>query len=157
MSVSVEYVLSGFGWAACTLDIDGHRIELSASYLSHALDDLLRAATSLVRGVEETSATFVEEPGEFRWLFRRVGIDRLALRIVRFPTWPAQKPDAAGDEVFDDECRLRGFAGAVLAAGQRLLQDQGVEGYRATWRNHDFPLDRLRQLQATLRGEGKHQ
>jgi len=153
MSVSVEYELSGCGWAACTLEIDGHRIELSASYLSHALDDLLHAATSLVRGVEETSATFVEEPGEIRWLFRRVGGDRLAVRIARFTTWLAPKPDAAGQVVFDDECRLPSFAGAVLAAGQRLLREHGMEGYRAAWRNHDFPLDRLRQLQAALQGE----
>jgi hypothetical protein len=60
MSVSVQYILSGFGWAACTLDLDGHRIQLSAS------------------------------------------------------------------------C------------------------YRAAWRHHDFPLDRLRQLQVALQGEERH-
>lgn len=150
MAISVQYNLIGAGWSECIIDIDDQRVHLTASYLSDALADLLDAVAAVVRGVEETTASFTEEPGEYRWRFTRVSQDRLCVRILWFhETW-SDRLDKDGEVILDTECRLRTFAGAVLSASQRVLATHGLEGYREKWVKHEFPVKLQVKLQEAL-------
>ena len=73
--VSVTYDLAGTGWAECIVELDGHRAHLSASYLSDALGELLRAVVNLLKGADEQTVSFYEESGEFRWRLLRLDSD----------------------------------------------------------------------------------
>lgn len=129
MSVSFSYILTGNGWSECTIIIDEYHVTVTASYLSDAFGDLLSAVTRIVEGQTEATASFAEEPGEYRWRFFRNAPDRVLIRVLEFPQLWGNRLDEEGKVVFEAECRLRTFAGAVLSESQRLLQELGVQGY----------------------------
>jgi hypothetical protein len=145
-----RYELSGSGWAECTVELGGQRATVVASYLSDALDSLAGAVVALLRGDPAAAASFQREPGEFRWEFRRVGPERVRVRVVEVDD--DQPPGRVPVEttLIDGECRLRTFAGGVLSELQRLLAEHGEAGYRHAWKLHEFPSRRVSQLQTLL-------
>ncbi|MEK7832802.1 MAG: hypothetical protein AAB401_17045, partial [Acidobacteriota bacterium] len=151
MSLSISYKLTGSGWAECALEIDEQGIVTTASYLSHALERLLESVVELLRGQPEATASFDEEPGEYRWRFKRIDEQTISIRILWFNKLWGREPDEKGKLVFEATCRLRTFAGAVLSASQQLFAEHGIEGYKEKWVEHDFPLklqDELKRLLA---------
>src|SRR5688572_2425647 len=130
MAVLVTYNLTGAGGAECFVELGDQTAHVTASYLSDALGDLLRAVVTVLSGGLESTASFAEEPGEYRWRFLRTSDDVLAVRILWFKESRTDWPDERGEVVMDSQCRLRTFAGAVLSASQRVLQEHGVDGYR---------------------------
>jgi hypothetical protein len=151
VSASFAYHLVGSGWAECTVAVDEQHPTVTASYLSDAFGDLLGAVIRIVEGQPEATASFAEEPGEYRWRFFRKEPDRLLIRVLDFPQLWGDRPDEEGKVLFEAECRLRTFAGAVLAESQRLLEKHGPEGYLGMWHEHEFPLDKREKLRQVLR------
>lgn len=150
----VAYKLTGTGWAECALEIDGQVAVVTASYLSDALSILLQSVIDLIKGGKEAIASFEEEPGEYRWCFRRVDEQRITLRILWFEDLWDQAPAGQGRLVFEAECRLRTFAGAILSTSQRLLAEHGFAGYKEKWVKHDFPIGLMNELKRLL-AEGR--
>ncbi len=152
MTVKLRYELHDAGWADCTVEIGPDRVTASASYLSDALDSLSGAVVSLLKGDDSAEVIFSEEPGEFRWLLTRVPPDQLRVRIYwSLPRWNDQPHDVRMP-ILDATCRMRTFAGQVLAELQRLFTEYGETGYKARWVLHDFPSKRLHQLEELLAG-----
>jgi hypothetical protein len=156
MAVVVKYKITGTGWSECFVEIGENSTHVTASYLDDALGDLLRAVVSLMSGVQNTTASFAEEPGEYRWRFRQILPDKLGVRILWFDELWGHRPDEEGKTIFDAECRLRTFAGAVLSASQQVLQEHGSEGYKDQWVDHEFPLDLQQQLKNLLDSNEGH-
>jgi hypothetical protein len=151
MSVSIVYNLFGVGWAECSITIGDTSLRLTASYLSHALADLLQAVVDLLNGHGETVVSFAEEPGEYRWRLQRVDENTVGIKIIEFDNLWKNKLDEEGSVIFEAQCRMRTFAGAVLSASQRELAEHGLEGYREKWANDDFPLELHNELKQLLR------
>jgi hypothetical protein len=150
MGVDISYNLTGTGWAECTLRVDDASVTVTASYLSDALGDLASAATAFLRGHPRPTASFTEEPGEYRWILEPLSGGRVRIRILEFTQMWGRRPDEDGKQIFQAECRLRTFAGALVSELQRVEQVYGTAGYRETWVQHDFPADRLAELQELL-------
>jgi hypothetical protein len=150
MAISIEYNLTGRGWAECLVEIDGQRATLTASYLSDAWADLLDAVTAMVRGHDQTVTSFTEEPGEYRWYFQRVTAEKLSIRILWFDETFGRRIDPPGKTILEAECRLRTFAGAILSASQRVLAIHGMAGYQERWVNHEFPIAQQTKLKNDL-------
>ncbi len=70
MAISIQYNLTGRGWSECIVEIDDQQVHLKASYLLNALAHLLDAVAAVVRGADEATASFANEPGECRWRFK---------------------------------------------------------------------------------------
>ena len=149
--MKVDYRLAGSGWADCDVEIAGQHAVLRASYLNDAVGDMLAAVAVVARGAEESTFSFHEEPQEVRWRLHRVGPERLRVRIIRLEDAFHHLPDEAGEVLLDAECRTRTFAGEVLSAAQRILEEHGLAGYRTEWGMYDFPKERMRALEAALR------
>jgi hypothetical protein len=150
MPIAFNYELTGAGWAEATVGIDGSIVRVTASYLSNALDDLLRAVVNVVRGIPKNSFSFLEEPGEYCWQLQCIGEDQLSITITWYEDWQ-QLRELPGKVVFERSCRLRTFAGAVYDSSKRLIDHYGKQGYREKWVQHEFPSDRLDELQQALR------
>jgi hypothetical protein len=153
MGLSIRYSLTGRGWSRCEVEIDDQAIFVTASYLSDALGDLLQAIKALLSGAGDATATFEEEPGQYRWRLTLVSPGQLSVRIL----WPehefSRRPDEEGRVVFNAPCRFRTFAGAVLSAAQQVRVEHGLEGYRREW-GHPYPLElesEIKQLLALSR------
>ena len=146
-----RFELPGAGWADCTIAAGGQRATVSASYLSHALDDLSGAVAQVLGGKPRAEASFTEEPGEYRWVLERAESDQVRIRILEFDSMPRGQPEIEGREIFHAVVRLRTFGGAVLSELQRIRRELGVDGYRERWQLAEFPARRLEQLAGLLR------
>ena len=153
MGVFVQYNLIGRGWSECIVNINDRKIIVTASYLSDALGDLLDAVASIARGANEARTKFAQEPGESRWIFTRLPPDKLHICILWFGDNFSTQLDSEGKKIFETECRLRTFAGAILSASQRVLEENGMEGYQEKWVNHDFPIHLQAKLKKALKNK----
>ncbi len=87
---SFSYQLGTAGWSTAAVS-DGERtVALTASYLSDALGDLTRAVIALLRGAEQATLTWHEEPGVTAWRFERQG-DDVDMRITQFDNWSGSR------------------------------------------------------------------
>ena len=113
-----RYELTGHGWASCRLEVGGRRVELIASYLSDALDDLCAAVAAVLRGERLAGASWDGEPVEFRGRLERVGTDRLHVGVLQLGDVMHHRPDDEAEALLDAECRLRTFAGVERRASR---------------------------------------
>src|SRR6185437_14618089 len=139
-----HYDLTGIGWVDCTIEIGEATATATASYLSDALDELAGAVVALLRGNEQSTATFVDEPGEYRWEFARERSDGVRIRIRFLGAGSVNYP------IFEAETLLGTFAGALLSELERLLREYGTAGYKERWVRHDFPERRIDELKTLL-------
>ena len=80
--------------------------------------------------------------------------DRVPLSLIArwsFPNCGADGQMRTEPVLMDGECRLRTFAGALVSELQRLERTYGAVGYREQWGRHDFPSERLAELQGLLK------
>jgi hypothetical protein len=150
MSIYLKYNLFSSGWSECMINIDEQNVTITASYLDDALGSLASAVVRIVEGISDSTASFAEEPGEYRWRFFKKEPDRLIVRIIQFDELWGHKPDEQGKVIFEAKCRLRTFAGAVVSMLQSVLNNYGIDGYKDKWAAHDFPLMTYNRLIETL-------
>lgn len=150
LSVEFRYDLVGVGWSECTLIINDAHVTVTASYLSDALRELIAAVCRVIAGLPDATASFDEEPGEYRWRLYRIDEETIRVLILEFDELWSNKPDSDGRSIFDSQCRLRTFAGAVYDGCKRLLAKYGNDGYREKWHDHDFPETEFRELKCLL-------
>jgi hypothetical protein len=122
----------------------------TASYLSDALGDLIRAVRALLEGAEDARASWEEEPGEYRWIFHRNGSE-VRMRLLAFPDIYDHSPDDDGQVLLDATCSLRNLGLAVAAGAQRVLDEVGLDEYQRRWIEHPYPSDDLAALDQLLR------
>jgi hypothetical protein len=138
--LKLDYRLVGTGWAECTIDADGRRCDITASYLSDALGKLVLAAVAVLAGVQSISVRFDEEPGEYRWAIVMTGDDVVQVDILSFQTLWDNLPDAQGESLLRFSCAPIDFGKAVYVMADNVLERYGLTGYRQRWDLHDFPI-----------------
>jgi hypothetical protein len=147
-TVEFSYRLTGAGWSEARFAIGDRWVALGASYLTDALGDLLGAVRSLAEGGEDARVSWALEPGEFRWLFTRVG-SMVDVRVLSFDAdyydYPA---DDAGKLAVAGRVRLDALASALATAARAVLDEHGESGYRERWVEHPFPTAALEALEA---------
>ncbi len=149
--VGVEFVyrLTGTGWATAQL-ADGHgSADITASYLSDALGNLLAAVIALLDGAAEARCSWDLEPGENRWVFERVGSD-VHLRILGFRGRRKPGPDQGGTVLFETDERLTVMAAAIADGAEAVVAEYGEQGYLDHWLLHPFPTAPLAMIRTRL-------
>ena len=148
LDIDYRLVLNTVGWASCEVAIGASSVMITASYLGHALEELVEAACLIMSGETSTEAHFWEEPGEYRWVIDGIG-ESCRVRIVEFDRLWSSDPIEAGKVLLDEICDVAVFGSAVLRAADRVLDEHGLAGYAALWGEGEFPIvsvGRLRQL-----------
>jgi hypothetical protein len=152
--LTIEYRLDGTGWSECTLTNGEDKCELTASYLSDALRNLVLAATTVASGFTRVSFGFDEEPGEYRWVISSPRLNEIELEILYFHELWGGKPDAEGKSLFKTRCLPEDFAAAVQTAARGVLERYGEAGYIELWHEHPFPSAQLAELDRLLARSG---
>ena len=132
--VHINYQLRAntIGWASCDVAIGSSSVTITASYLGHALEELVDAACLVMSGETQSEAHFWEEPGEYRWVIENAG-DRTRVRIFEFDELWSGKPTETAKIVIDEICEIGAFGAAVLRAADRVLDEHGLVGYAKLW------------------------
>ncbi len=157
MSLTIRYQLVGTGWAKCHVSDGLASCELSASYLSNPLYNLLLAATAAIAGFSALTFRFDEEPGEFRWVIRSPRLNEIDVEVLEFDELLGDKPDSEGRSLFKTRCLPMTFAQAVYSAAKSVLTEYGENGYIEKWAEHPFPtlqFQELGRLITEIEGDG---
>lgn len=167
--LKLEYELTGKGWATASIDNGDQRAEHRISYIGPGLEELLQAALGLTENKRRTIASFEDEPGENRWVFRveRVGTVFLVIsfydhlfsnpeveederELRKREDLPEDDPDDPAMVLFAAYVHLPELLQAVSAAAEAVLEKYGAAGYKTEWLEGDFPEEELRKLQEYL-------
>ena len=137
----LEYRLTGTGWASCRVAINEKSTKVTASYLSDGLGELADAIRHISAGGETAKCSFDEEPGEYRWIFNKLINQRIRIVLLFFDELWGGKPDTEGQLLVDELCDLRELDIATKIMLENVLLENGLDGYKEKWSEHDFPLD----------------
>lgn len=140
----ITWTLSGHGWADCSIEANAAKVELTASYIGNAPEDLLTAVARLVAGTSETRVQFEAEPTAFRWIFYREGAAAW-LRLLELRH--GGDHDTAGTELWSGALSVDGLARAVVRCFDEVAMVYGESGYRGKWGEH-FPRGELEALRS---------
>jgi hypothetical protein len=147
--IKFDYQLRNLGWAFATVRYDGQELQLHASYLTHALDDLLYALVRLAQGHRYAAVSWDAEPTEYRWVMHRHN-DDVDVAIMTGPGRLPGRPDDAGTRVFNARWRLTDLVAAIAAGARRLLTELGEDRYAEQWDAGPFPRMELEALEKWL-------
>lgn len=156
----LELRLVGTGWLRADLYVDGGHGVLAASYLTHALGDLLLACSLIGEGIDRVECRWSAEPGWSQWSIERVADARVHLRVVRSSqddddgVDTGQDAAADADMVVDSEQDLRRFLTEVLDAVDALHAEVGDDGYALRWPEHPYPHAAVERLREAIHGLG---
>lgn len=136
----IAYTIDRAGWATISISCGGNIVEASASHLRDSLKDLALLPIELERH-HKAEVVFMNEPGEVRLLATLRTADHVEVEVRRFADWKSWDLDAGDGDVFL-RCRTTSseLRQQVVSALQAVLDDCGIEGYRARWIEHDFPM-----------------
>jgi hypothetical protein len=146
----ISYKLVGTGWSECLIEAQGACAELSASYLSDALGNLVLSAIAVASGFHSVEFGFDEEPGEYRWSIHAVDNNIVRLRVVKFSELRGNKPTDSGRPLLEVTTTPLSYAKAVHACAKAVLDEHGLNGYAEMWAEHPFPIWALEQLANTI-------
>ena len=147
---SLTYDLVGTGWSTCVVEAGDVKLELSASYLSDALGNLVLFAYGAASGFHSLSFGFDDEPGEYRWVAQAIDSNLMNLKILEFQELWAHKSNAEGKVLLDIEMPPVIFAEAVAKAADTVLEKYGLTGYAEKWAEHQFPEQQLSLLKSSI-------
>lgn len=151
--VDIEFQADGPTATFVVLNVDGQAVRLAATYLSHPLGNLLRAALIMAVGGERAECVFEIEPDRSRLELARSQAEQMQLTIWHVEVWDSAPEKAPPDrKVFEAVCTVDAFAHAVERAAARMLETYGPL-YRETWLRR-FPGRALDALRAALAAGG---
>ena len=146
MQLTIEFQVTGVGWAECKVADEVSACTVTGLYLSDALRHLVLAATAVLSQFSRVTFRFDEEPGEYRWVISSPRINEIELTILEFHELWGEKPDAEGTLLFHTKCLPLTFSEAVYKAASDVLATLGESGYAEQWSEHPFPKLQLQEL-----------
>lgn len=153
--LSIDFQLTGVGWARCTITAGGTTKTVSASYLSDALGQLAAATLLLRMGAPSARVSFDEEPGEYRWGFDwhrspDGNVTGIRLRIWWFNELWGHRPDDAGESILDTIVDGVIFYRDIRRMLDDVLARYSETGYHEKWAEYPFPKGVQESLYAML-------
>lgn len=145
-----SYDLVGTGWAECTLEVKNKKVKITASYLSDALGDLSMAIYKALCGEKDSRAIFTDEPGEYRWIFKKANEKITELKIIKYIDYDLNLPDEDGVVIFEENIDLLEFSNAFVEEVSKLIERYGLDGYRETWHLYDYPQKTIDKIRVKL-------
>lgn len=121
------WTLGAHGWADCTLEDDHALVELTASYITRAPEELLTAVVQVVVGETETRAQFEAEPTAYRWIFYRDG-EHVWIRVLELRD--GSDHDNRGAELWSSQMGVEQLVRAVIRCFDGVAHTYGESGYR---------------------------
>ncbi|WP_438490284.1 hypothetical protein [Streptomyces sp. S186] len=146
--LQLTWTLRGHGWADCHVADTRTEADVTASYITEAPEDFLRAVARLVASETEiTRVQFEAEPTAFRWIFSREGT-AVWIRLLQLAH--GTDHDNTGTEIWSTQQTVDTVARAVIRCFDKVARQYGESGYRGKWGEH-FPRTELEALRTAWR------
>ncbi|WP_019415135.1 hypothetical protein [Paenisporosarcina sp. TG20] len=143
-----EYKLIGRGWASGYIEVNSKKFDFTASYLNDALHDLLQSLLIITPDcspypVKKSTFELEEEPGGTVWIFKRIDGENLSITIVSYEDLDNK---VINQLQFKEVCKLDDLIKEVVKTVSKILKTHGIEGYKESWGNYDFPINEFQIL-----------
>jgi hypothetical protein len=138
----------GRGWIKAILNSEGKETVITGSYLSNAPADMIMAVALLFEGRRETECAWQEEPGQYKWLFKKEKRD-ISIQVLWINKAFRRKCNEDGEIVFSAIADLLHFSRMVLRVFNTISLKYTAEEYRKIW-GYDFPVQELSRLKDVL-------
>jgi hypothetical protein len=148
MTTDIQYKLKGYGWASLFITNGSSYTEITISYLSNPLAELLTALICLSENKSQSETiNFFDEPGAHS-LVLTLKSDRTLQLEIYFSEEGGELNyvETAKKLVYSDIDSLDDLSHLVLVTVKDLLNDYGLKGYKEKWIEHDFPETLFLQL-----------
>jgi hypothetical protein len=152
---TINYRLTGTGWAECEVRAGAKTTTVTASYMNDALGQLATATLLLRMGAPAAQVSFEEEPGEYRWSFdwhrsTSGNVDSLRVRIWWFDKcWQSRPDDDVRELILDEIVESTSFYHGMRRMLDEVLSVYGEDQYKEMW-GEPFPIGVQETLNALL-------
>ena len=138
--LTLKYVVNKGGWATLCIGNITEIVILNISYLHDSLKELAQSAIEL-KTKDETSVVFMDEPGEHKLILKKKGtsIDYELRWYKDWASWNLTSEDNF-EPVISGTTTLPKYINLVRENLIRIWNEEGPEGYKKKWSEHDFPL-----------------
>jgi hypothetical protein len=140
------YILEEHGWATFAVAQNGKYCSSSVSYIYDSLYVLLETACSLMQGSRQEMVEFHCEPGVYRLFLETKDEGFLSLKMRGY--YDGSTPLEKFHEAFKGLCKLKRYVQQLLACCDKILQEDGAEGYLKKWQLSEFPMDKYLKLKS---------
>jgi len=152
IALEFEILPGAPGWATCTVRSGPRSVGIGpfSHVLSDGLDDLVRAATTIVSGAGQQTFSMDAEPEpRWEWSLNRNSVSRsrpseLEVTITRFD----DVTFGIGEEVLRTVCDPDDFGRAVVSAIKAMMASESPESLRRRWSR--LPERALASLESAL-------
>lgn len=152
MPLDFHYNLGDAGWADATISEGNDSATMIVSYLHDSLRELADAMNLLLKGGKESRTIFMDEPGEHLMSLINPKDDELEIEVRWFKDWASWDMHSKKDYeiVFKRTTSLYEFANKVCDNLERIYIDEGTDGYKEKWVEHEFPVNAYLKLKKQL-------
>jgi hypothetical protein len=147
--IDLIFNLVGHGWIEAAISDQCQEAHITASYLSDAPSDILIAIMLLFEGRNETMCAWKEEPGEYRWIFKRE-CDLINIKVIWFEKSFSSKGNEEGQVIFSGKDEINHFARMLLSRINLWNLELTAEDYKKSW-GYEFPEKELKRLRTSLK------
>lgn len=146
--LDISFELIGRGWVEATLSNGEKDVTINASYLSDAPNDLIIAVAVLLEGVKETTCSWQEEPGEYRWLLKRED-DSVSIQVLLLKQSFSRQNNLSGQKIIVGQEDLDKFTQQIINEFDTIATKYTFNGYKNYW-GYEFPINALNRLKVAL-------
>lgn len=147
--IHISCKFTGRGWIEATLLTEEKEVTIRATYFSDAPNDLIVAVALLLEGANETMCKWQEEPGEYRWIFKRDN-NLVNIQVFQVEQSFSKKNNKSGIMVFADKEDLYLFTRQILNEFNTITFEFNSESYKNNW-GYEFPLSALNRLKKAIK------
>lgn len=153
MGLKIKYNLGDHGWANVKFTNHLRGVNMTVSYLHDTLTDFIRAANLLLKDSKEAKVLLMDEPGEHMIYLQSTDNVNLNIEIRWFKDWASWDlaTEKEFETVFSTKDTIKNFSTQIFENATRILTDYGLEGYKAKWIEHDFPINEFDTLKRLLK------
>lgn len=147
MKIEFDYILKENGWAIGMLKSRDFSTEFNASYLHDTLNSIINAIIGLLTDRKRVAIPFHDEPGEHQLVIEKIDSNKVSIELKWYEDYATEYVIDTDKYVslFKGETTLKGFFSIAFDSIKRILDENGIEGYKEKWR-HEFPISDYKKL-----------
>ncbi len=147
MKIEFDYILEEHGWAVGKLKSRDFSAEFNASYLHDTLNSIINALIGLLTDRNRVVIPFYEEPGEHQIIIEKIDSTKITIELKWYEDYATEYMNDADkyESLFKGETTLKSLISNGFNSIKRILNENGIEGYKEKWR-HEFPISDYKKL-----------
>lgn len=147
MKIEFDYILEEHGWAVGKLKSRDFSAEFNASYLHDTLNSIISALIGLLTDRNRVVIPFYDEPGEHQIVIEKIDSTKITIELKWYEDYATEYMIDADkyESLFKGETTLKSLVSNGFHSIKRILDENGIEGYKEKWR-HEFPISDYKKL-----------